>query len=161
MIHEFPRYEHIVRIDYALWQFRIKCGEGDSRKLINDLKPYCEILFSGMLLENHEEYGGDINLTVLQALLRAHVEEKEYSEAEKILLRCLDLSWLKGEEWLMLYTVLIDSYQCRDNFHRPKLLSAIICAGEGYLAGESTKLFFQPEIAEAVEEIMMDACWND
>jgi|GEM_PF-6499240 len=125
LLSEFPGYEHIVRIDYALWQYYIKCGEGDSRKLIDDLRPFYEILDSGLLLENHEELKWDINTEVLKAFLRAHIDEGDCSGAEVILKRCADMAWLEGKDWLEFHKVLIRSCRKVDTCNKTALSAAV------------------------------------
>ncbi|MGV8125269.1 MAG: hypothetical protein AB2L14_36435 [Candidatus Xenobiia bacterium LiM19] len=125
LLSEFPRYEHIVRIDYALWQYYIKGGEGDSRKLIDDLTPFYEILDSGLLLENHEEHKWDINTEVLKAYLRAYIDEGDCSEAEMILKRYADMAWLEGEDWLKFHKVLIRSCHNMETCNKTALSTAV------------------------------------
>ncbi|MHC9542904.1 MAG: hypothetical protein AB9903_25610 [Vulcanimicrobiota bacterium] len=101
VIREFPDYEHIVRINHAIWRYNIKGGEGDFRRLIDDLRPFYEILCSGRRLENHREHESDINMKVLFSFLRAHADGGDYSGAEKILNQCQNFDWcdVKGLQW--------------------------------------------------------------
>ncbi|MHC9543360.1 MAG: hypothetical protein AB9903_27940 [Vulcanimicrobiota bacterium] len=154
LLDEFPQYEHIVRIDYSLWKYNIRCGEGDGRMLIEELKPYYEILLSGRRLENYERYHRDINVRVLDALVRTHTREKEYTEAAAILQQCLELAWLKGEDWLKLYSLLAECCNCEEDFDASSLLKAVISTGEKYIEKNRLRQVFSPEITESILNIL-------
>jgi len=143
-----------VRIDYSLWKYNIRCGEGDGRMLIEELKPYYEILISGRRLENYEGYHRDINVRVPDALVRTHTREKEYSEAAAILQQCLDLSWLQGEGWRKLYAILAESCNCAEDFDDSRLLKTIIITGEKYIEKNRFKQIFSPDITESILNIL-------